>query len=105
MAAEVKKPVEMTQIPELGEGNINHLSATSKEVDNALSTYQQLGTYEYTQEEEKAVLRKIDLWMMPTMALSFGEMRQPHLHEFSLTSSQDCTPWIRTLSRTQRCST
>lgn len=40
--------------------------------DLALEALHALGTFEYTPEEERAVVWKIDMRLMPIMALTFG---------------------------------
>lgn len=42
--------------------------------DLALKALQDLGHFEYTPEEERAVVRKLDWRMMPVMALTFGTL-------------------------------
>lgn len=54
--------------PSAGNGKVEDLT----QVDLALETLQDIGSYEYTAAEERAVVRKIDLWLMPIMALTFG---------------------------------
>lgn len=44
-----------------------------KDADLAGITLQGLGVFEYTPAEERAVVWKLDLRLMPMMALTFGE--------------------------------
>lgn len=76
MAAKEGKTSDMTQTqeaePSIAEATVLEMSpGPHKSVDVALDFLDVHDSITYTPEQEKAVLRKIDMWLMPLMFFSY----------------------------------